>query len=68
MVGTFIGREGSMGLHNGIDYKLSAVTGYYPLNIRVDSLVTQGWTVVPYATLESFLANWALKLGKEDQS
>lgn len=62
MVGTFIGREGSMGLKHGEKYKIQAVRGnIYPLNVRVDSLVDRSWTVVPYATFESFLRNWKLE-------
>lgn len=61
MLGRFIGRDGSMGLIKNENYKIQVVKGsIYPLNIRIDSLVDQTWTVVPYATLESFLANWEL--------
>lgn len=61
MLGRFIGRDGSMGLRKNEKYKIQVVRdSIYPLGIRVDSLVDQTWTVVPYATLESFLANWEL--------
>ena len=61
MLGRFIGRDGSMGLRKNEKYKIQVVRdSIYPLGIRVDSLVDQTWAVVPYATLESFLANWEL--------
>lgn len=66
MLGRFIGRDGSMGLRKNEKYKIQVVRdSIYPLGIRVDSLVDQTWTVVPYATLESFLTNWELLRSEE---